>query len=241
MARRAGEALRAQGATDLAVVSRTWAHVEGLASGLDAAAIPWCELEQAVGRSDVVLCCTSAPHAVLTEELVRAACATRAGRGPLTLIDSAVPRDIDPRVRELPGVQLYDLDDLQARLRENLAQRQLETPGAAAIVTEEVQGFEDWWRGSALRPLLAAMRERAETIRRGEFERLLKKAPGLPEEARRQIEHLSRALVNKLLHEPTARLRRESDPARRGAYAEAARHLFGVAGPDVVLSDHDAS
>ena len=240
MARRAGEALREQGATDLAVVSRTWSHVERLATDLNATAVPWCDLERAVSQSDIVLCSTSAPHPILTEDLIRAALEGRAGSPPLVLIDSAVPRDIEPGVRSLAGVQLYDLDDLQARLRENLALRRQEAPGVEAIVAEEVDGFEEWWRGTALRPLLAAMRERAESIRRREFERLLSKTPGLPEEARRQVEHLSHALVNKLLHEPTVRLRAESDPALRGTFAEVARHLFGVAEPGAaILADRE--
>ncbi|MEP6572056.1 MAG: glutamyl-tRNA reductase [Gemmatimonadota bacterium] len=236
MARRAGDVLRNEGAENVSVVSRTWSHVEEFADRLGATAVPWCGLEKALGESDVVLCATSAPHPVLTVELVRHAIEGRLGDSALLLIDTALPRDIEPGVRDLPGARLFDLDDLQARLREHLETRRQEAPAVQAIVSEEIETFEAWWRGTALRPVLAGMRERAEVIRQAEFDRMLSHLPELPDEARRQVEHLSRALVNRLLHEPTTRLREESDPARRGAYAEAARHLFGL-NPSVSIPD----
>jgi glutamyl-tRNA reductase len=234
MARRAGEVLRDEGARNLSVVSRTWAHVEELADRLGATPLPWCAFESALAESDVVLCATSAPHPVLTTELVRHALAMRPKTDPLLLIDTALPRDIEPEVRALPGVQLFDLDDLQARLRKNLETRRQEAPAVGAIVDEELVAFESWWRGTALRPVLAGMRQQAELIRRQEFDRLLSRNPGLPDDTRRQVEHLSHALVNKLLHEPTIRLRDEIDPARRGTYTEVARHLFGLGEPVAV-------
>jgi glutamyl-tRNA reductase len=226
--RRAGEVLRERGATDLAVTSRNPVHAEVLASSLRASVVAWEELEAGIRESEIVLSGTRAPHAVLAKDLVTRALAGRTA-GTLLLIDIAIPRDVDPEVRGLAGVRLFDLDDLGEQLRRNLDLRRLEVPSVEAIVDQEVEGFATWLQGLAVRPLVTAMRQRAEEIRQVELERLLRRMPHLSADARRQVEQLSHSLVNKLLHEPTVRLRTESDPARRGVYAEAASHLFGVA------------
>lgn len=229
MARRAGESLRERGATELAVVSRSLAHASRLASEVEAKAVAWGDLEATLRRTEIVLAATSAPHIVVERALVERALAGRMPGLPLLLVDTAVPRDVDPDVRDLPGVRLFDLDDLGLRLRDHLTLRQLEEPQVEKIIEEEVATFEEWQRAASLRPLLIALRQRAEEIRCHELERLLRRVPDLPEQTRQQVEHLSHSLVNKLLHEPMVRLRGESDPDRLGAYASAARHLFGVA------------
>lgn len=239
MARRAGEALRERGATDLCVVSRNLAHSGHLASELGASAVAWSDLEATLRQSDIVLCATSAPHVVIEKALVERACAERAPGLPLLLVDTAVPRDVEPEVRDLPGVRLFDIDDLGRRLQGNLSLRELEGPQVEKIIDEEVRTFEEWQRGTSLRPLLTALRQRAEAIRRSELERLLRRMPDLPHDARQQVEYLSHALVNKLLHEPTVRLRAESDPERLGAYARIAGHLFGVAEAPVDAVDRE--
>lgn len=231
VARSAGEALRERGAVHLHVVSRTSKNAERLASDLDAMPVLWCDLANIIGESDVVLSATSAPHAVLTTSIVSSAITRRSADRPLLFIDAAVPRDIESEVGTLSGVRLFDFDDLQARIRGNLNTRRLESPQVEEIINQEVETFEEWQRGAALRPLLRAMRQRAEEIRLREFERLLRRVPDLPDDARREVEQLSRALVNKLLHEPTVRLREEADPALRGYYAQVASHLFAIGEP----------
>jgi glutamyl-tRNA reductase len=229
MGRLAGEALRAHGARDLRVVSRTAAHAERLAGVLGARPLAWHELEAAIREADVVVSSTGAPHAVLTAELVRSA---RSGNGahPLLLVDIAVPRDVEPAVRDLPGVRVCDLDDLQTRLNGNLAERRKEVPRVEAIVEEEVARFEDWRHGAELRPLIAQMRTQIEEIRRRELERALKRMGPASDALRAQLEAFSQSLVSKLLHEPTRRLREETDPDRCDTYARVTRDLFGLPG-----------
>jgi glutamyl-tRNA reductase len=229
MGRLAGEALRAHGARDLRVVSRTAAHAERLAGALEARPLAWHELEAAIREADVVISSTGAPHAVLTAELVRSA---RSGNGahPLLLVDIAVPRDVEPAVRHLPGVRVCDLDDLQTRLNGNLAERRKEVPRVEAIVEEEVARFEDWRHGAELRPLIAEMRSRIDEIRRRELERALKRMGPAADPLREQLEAFSQSLVSKLLHQPTRRLREETDPDRCAAYARVTRDLFGLPG-----------
>ncbi|HSE69025.1 MAG TPA: hypothetical protein VLB12_18665, partial [Gemmatimonadales bacterium] len=140
----------------------------------------------------------------------------------------AVPRDVDPQVGELAGVRLYDLDTLQERLNGNLADRRKEVPLVEAIIEEEVTQFEAWRHGAQLRPVLSAMHARGEAIRRQEIERVLRRLGEKDPEVRDEIEALSRALVTKLLHAPSTRLRNEIDPVRSRLYVETIRELFGL-------------
>jgi glutamyl-tRNA reductase len=231
MSRLAGEVLRAHGVRDLRVVGRTAARAESVANALDARPLAWHLFEAALREVDVVFCSTSAPHAVVTRERVAAARAGVPAEQPLRFIDIAVPRDVEPAVRDLPGVTVFDLDDLQRRLVRNLDGRRREVPAVEALVDEELRYFEEWRHGAELRPLLAAMHQHSEEIRQREVARALRRLKGVAPEVEAQLDAFSRSLVNKLLHEPTRRLRDETDPDRSDTYVRVARDLFGLA-PD---------
>jgi glutamyl-tRNA reductase len=233
--RLAGEVLRSYGASRMTVVSRTAAHAETLARELGATPRAWHELAATIREADAVISSTGAPHAVVTYELMETALRAREPGRPLVVVDIAVPRDVEPAVGTIPGVVLYDLDGVQARIGHNLAEREREIPAVERIVEEEVARFEEWRRAAALRPLLAAMRARGDEIRRRELERLFHRLDGAPPATLELIERFSESLVSKLLHEPTLRLRREADQSRSGAYARVARELFGLG--NVVLSE----
>jgi len=212
------------------VVSRTSARAESLARLLGARPLPWHGLTEAIRQADVVFCSTSAPHAVVTRELVESA---RVGvRHDMLFIDIAVPRDVELAVRDVPGVCVFDLDDLQRRLERNLGDRQREIPAVEAIIDDEVHAFEEWRHGAELRPLLAAWHQRSEAIRQRELSRALRRLRGVSPEVHQQLEAFSRSLVTKLLHEPTRRLREETDPARCGTYVRVTRDLFGLEDAD---------
>ena len=156
----------------------------------------------------------------------------------MVLVDIAVPRDVEPSVRQLPDVRVIDMDDLKNGLSVNLAARRREVPLVEAVIAEEIANFEEWRRGAVLRPLLTRIRARGDAIRRRELDRLLRRTDDLPPELEEKIEQFSRSLVNRLLHDPTLRLRSETDPARSKAYAQAAQALFGL--PDNEAEDHAA-
>ncbi len=228
LARLLGEVLRSKGFDQLEVIGRTSDHAQGVALAIGATARPWHEFRAALRDADVVLTSTAAPHAVVTAELVQAALRDRlTGRG-LTFVDLAVPRDVEPAVGELPGVKVHNLDTLQQRLNGNLADRRQEVPLVEAIIEEEVALFQTWRRGAELKPLLTAMHSRGEEIRRKETERALRRLAGKDPEVRRQVEALSKALVSKLLHRPSAWLRTEMDPTRSRLCAGLVRELFGL-------------
>ncbi|HET7089928.1 MAG TPA: glutamyl-tRNA reductase, partial [Anaerolineae bacterium] len=185
------------------------------------------QLAEALVQSDIVIASTGAPHTIISPALARDVMARRASR-PLIFIDIAVPRDVDPAVKDIPCVHVFDIDDLHARLEGSIAERQNEIPRVEAIIDQEVAGFETWLRGVEVMPVIADLRQKAEAIRQRELERTLRYLPDLDPRTREHIQHLSRALVNKLLHEPTLRLRAEAGNGQAAEYAEAVRHLFGL-------------
>jgi glutamyl-tRNA reductase len=150
----------------------------------------------------------------------------RAGR-PLLLIDLAVPRDIDSACAELPGVTLYDVDDLQRQVARHQRVRRVEARRAEGIVEEEIQTFAGWLGSLEVLPTLAALRARGDAL----VDSLLAENEGrwesLSERDRARVEALARAAVNRLLHEPTLRVK-ALEPDQRHARLQLLRELFGL-------------
>jgi glutamyl-tRNA reductase len=231
MARKAVKALMAHGSGELLVVNRSWDAASELAREWSGEARTFEQLPVVLARADIVISSTSAPHPIIHAAQVRQAMANR--ERPLVFIDIAVPRDVDPLVREIPGVHLFDLDDLQARLDCSLAERRKEVPRAEAIVAEEVQRFQERQAGVHVLPIVKALRRKAETLRTRELARVLGQLPGADAALRRRLDHFSQTLVNQLLHQPTQRLRAEAGNGQAAEYARIAGELFGLeeAGP----------
>jgi glutamyl-tRNA reductase len=168
---------------------------------------------------------------VITEAMVRRARTGRPDVPPQLFVDVGLPRNIEPSVRGLPGVELYDLDQIQERIEGNIEQRMSEVPSVEAIIDEELAAFESWQRGTQLRPVLTALREKGETIRQSELQRHLDQITDASPEMCAALDRLSRDLVTKLLHEPSRRLRAENDPERARLSADVMRDLFGLQEP----------
>jgi glutamyl-tRNA reductase len=159
---------------------------------------------------------------VLTREQVERALHARKGRS-LFLIDLAVPRDLDPGIHDLDGCYLYDIDDLEAVVAETLAGRRREAARAEAIVAEEAERFRAWQASLDVVPAIASLRARAEEIRAAELRRAK-----LTDDERRAAESVTAAVLNKLLHLPTIRMKQAAAAADGVIYADAVRHLFGL-------------
>jgi glutamyl-tRNA reductase len=155
----------------------------------------------------------------------------RRGR-PLFIIDIAVPRDVEAAAGEIEQVFLYNIDDLQATVRENLARRASEVEHAETIVTEEVDRFGAWFRSRGAIPTVVALRQRFENIRRAELDRLDFKLSALPPEARARVDEITRLLIEKLLLMPTEQLKSLGEPETIATYSEALTRLFGLAPAD---------
>ena len=143
-------------------------------------------------------------------------------------MDTAVPRDVEPSARELPGVTLYDLDAIQLEMARNLSAREEEARSAEPIVEEEVASFERWLASLEVVPTISALRERG----RAAVERALRENESrwqsLTDDDRKRVELIARAVVSDLLHEPTLRLRRAGERESSSLYVETVRELFGL-------------
>jgi glutamyl-tRNA reductase len=226
MGKLAARALAQQTGSRILVANRTLERAADLAQqlGPNTEAFDLDHLQDALAASDIVISGTSAEDFVLGPAEVTPVMANRSGRG-LLFIDIAVPRDIDPAVREIPGVHLCDIDDIEAVTAEGLSGRRAEVDKVEAIIAEEVAAFEEWWRSLDVVPVIAALRDRAETIRLQELDRTLSRMPELDDDSRRRLEAMTAAIVKKMLDRPIARLK---DGADKGLYMEALEDLFDV-------------
>ena len=235
MGRLACEALRSRGVEGLTVVSRTAERAGGLATAYGATPRTLSELKSAIADADVVLSSTGAQAVIIQESLIRAVMERRRDR-PLTVIDIAVPRDVDASVAGVEGVSLFDIDDLQDRIADHVAARKGEIPLVEGVIDEEMATFAKWQNQQGVQPLISDLRNRAEEIRRRETARVLRRLGDVDETTRGQFEHLSRSLVNKLLHEPTRRLRADPHTYASAGFADLTRALFGL---DRALTEED--
>jgi glutamyl-tRNA reductase len=230
MAKLTGIHLRAQQVKQIVVSSRTRATAEGLARQIDADVADWASREEALAAADIVITATGAPHAILSRAQVGQVMRTRQER-PLFIIDIALPRDVEADAGSLNQVFLYNIDDLQGIVQENLARRSAELAQAEQIVEEEAAKFMAWMQSREIIPTVVALRQRFESIRRAELARLQQKFSTLPPEAHAQIDHITRLIVEKLLLTPTEQLKSVSDDALAAAYSDALSRLFSLA-PD---------
>jgi glutamyl-tRNA reductase len=218
------KALKKRGATDIVVANRTFQKAEELASMWNGQAISFQKLPETLAKADIVITSTGAPHTILNRELVEPAMATRPER-PLFIIDIAVPRDVDPEVTELPNVHLRDIDDLQNTAEKNLLEREAEIPLVKEIVAEEIEKYMDWLSSLSAVSTIKALRNQVEQLRLNELERLFNRVD-LNEREQELVATMSHRLINKILHEPTIRLKKETSNGNGALYTSAVRHLF---------------
>lgn len=227
MAELAVEALRKHGAKHILVVNRTLERAHALSQRWDARNATFEQLDAALETADILIASTGAPHTIISAEMVEQAMQTRAQR-PLVLIDVAVPRNIDSEAAHLPHVRLYDIDHLNDQLEHSLAGRMAQVPQVKAILEDESAEFSEYLESLEMLPLIADIHQQAETIRRTELERTLRRLPDLTDDERARIEILTQSLVKKLLDGPTNRLRAEAACPQAPKYAGVARSLFGL-------------
>ena len=219
------EHLRTHGVGEMLITSRTAASAETLATAVGGATVSWDEALAALVHADIVVTATGSQRPILTRAHVDAA-NLRHRSDPLFIIDMAVPRDVDPAVGDLEQVFLYNIDDLQTVVQENLSRRIAEIQHAEAIVSEELVKFASWQRSRGAVPTVVALRQRFDAIRRSELQRLDSKLAGLSPEARSRVDEITRLIVEKLLLDPTEQLKALPDEETQVAYTEAVNRLF---------------
>jgi glutamyl-tRNA reductase len=219
------ECLRGEGVSTAVVANRTFERARELAERWGGAAIHWEEFAGALEHVDIVICSTASPRPVLTLERFRAAL-PRGARRPLCIIDIAIPRDVDPAVGDQQNVFLYNVDDLQQIVDASLDRRRAELPAAEGIVAEGVEEFWGWYASLAVVPTIRALRDHGERVRQEEVERALGRLRHLSDDDRAAVDALTRSLLNKLLHAPTARLREAAGNGRGTGVLDTVRYLF---------------
>ena len=233
MAKLTGTHLRTQRVRQITIASRTLTAAERLARQLEGRAVAWSELTEVLSTADIVITATGAVDPVLTRATVQEVMRPRRQR-PLFIIDIALPRDVEASVGNLDQVFLYNIDDLQGIVKENLTRRSGELERAEKIVDEEVGRFMAWLQAREVIPTVVALRDRFESIRQAELARLEPKLAGLTPEARARVEEITHLLVQKLLLTPTEQLKSVRDEVQVATYSDALNRLFDLSADDAV-------
>ena len=221
------EYLVEHGIKRLIIANRTYERAADLAHRFDGIAVSLHDGLQMIPDVDIVISSTGANEPVLGRDQMANIMHERRNQ-PIFLIDIAAPRDIDPRVRDLYNVILYDMDDLQSVVDDNAEARKAEAQKVEGIVEIEVERFLAWYQNLAVTPTIMQLRNFADDIRNQEVERALGQLNHLSEQDRNTLDKMSRAIVNKLLHQPTIQLRNTSDLERKDYHLYSLRHLFGL-------------
>lgn len=193
----------------LLVANRTASRAVELAESFRGAVVEWEELPRHLAEADIVMACTASRGFVLGREDVAQAVAGRAGR-PLVIIDIAVPRDVHPSVAELDGVHLYDIDDLESVVAENIDRREQEYEQCLRVVGDEVRSFERWLAGHEVAEAIGEMSRRAREASRAELDKLWARLPDIDEGKRTEISAAVERIINRIMHEPIEVLKAES-------------------------------
>jgi len=219
--------LVAAGVGEVVVANRTHTRAVDLASRVGGRPVTLSELPEVLTSVDVLLTSTDSTEVHVERGDLEAVMERRDG-APLLVVDVAVPRDVDPGARHVPGVTLLDMDDLERFTEASLSERRREVSKVQHIITMELERFQLERSAREVAPLVTALRSRAEGIRSSELERFRAKLEALDPDARNAVEALTQGIVNKLLHEPTVRLKDAAGTARGELYADALASLFDV-------------
>jgi glutamyl-tRNA reductase len=234
MAALALQALRAQGARDLTVVSRTFERARALAGRYQAEALPWSQRARALEDAHAVVIATHAPHLLLrVEDFASRRDQEQPDSQPRpVIVDISVPRAVDPAVRSLAGLRLYDIDDLiddlQATVTDDQHVRHEDIARVERIIDAELASYLAGERSRRAAPVIAALRRKAEAVTQAEVERALRRAPDLDEREQDVVREMAHRIVAKLLHDPTVSLKERAARGEHLTYLHAARNLFAL-------------
>ena len=223
----AARALHERGVNTAFVANRRYDRAIGLAQRFGGHAVRFEDMPRQLLEADIVVSATASPHQIVGRDEMELVAEQRDGR-PLLMIDIAVPRDIEPTVREVRGVTLYDMDDLQREVARNMGTREAEVVRARQIVDQEVERFSAWLASLDVVPTIAALRELGDSVVEQVLRENEQRWESLSEVDRARVEVLARAVVNRLLHEPTLRLKGTAEGDRSYVYVQALRELFGL-------------
>jgi glutamyl-tRNA reductase len=233
-------ALAARGVSTVFIANRRYDRAIGLAQRFGGEAVRIDELPEQLELADIVVSGTNSPHHIVERDELDQVMKARKGR-PLLVVDIAVPRDIDPACREIPGVALHDVDDVQGMVQRNASGREAEARKAESILDTERVRFERWLGSLEVLPTVAALRERADEIVRRVLAENDPRWETLSQVDRERLEKMAHAIAARMLHEPTLRMKRSAGEEDAYVYVTALRELFGLETDTAPISEQDAS
>jgi glutamyl-tRNA reductase len=219
-------ALAREGAEHVTVLNRTESRGEALAKKVGAKVSSFEQLEQELSTTDVLVACTGSGNVIIDQAMLRRA--RENVSTPVLIVDIALPRDVDDKVAELPGVTLRDLDHLSAWAQRGLELRAAEVNQVRAIIGDEVQRFSQDQAQRQAAPLVAQLREVVESVRHAEMERYGSRLGEMSDEQREAVDSIVRGIVAKLLHSPSVRLREAAGTPQGERLSAAVRDLFNL-------------
>jgi glutamyl-tRNA reductase len=226
MAELAVEHLIRHKAGDIFVANRTFERGLELAERFKGKALRFEEISDYLLDADIIISSTGAPGFILTRDQVKKAMRTRKNR-PLFFIDIAVPRDIDPEINRLPNAYVYDIDDLQGVIEENIEDRSHEAMKAERIIDEGVIRFRQWYENLEVVPTIVALREKMNGIAQAEIRKTLSHSLNrLSPEEEQALNRMAEAMINKILHDPTMFLKGTGCRGNKSFYIDAVRKMF---------------
>jgi len=219
--------LVASGVGKIVVANRSLPRAEQLATVCGGIAIPFTQIDNYLADTDILISCTAASEYVISYDMVQAVWRKRGDR-PIFMIDIAVPRDIDPAVGKIEGVILYDIDDLQHVVEQNLAERQRAASQAEEIIEKEIVEFFQWLGSLFAVPTIMALKAKAETIKQTELEKAMGKLSSLNDREKKVVTSLASSIVNQLMHIPIVNLKKYASTHQGHLYAEILQNLFDL-------------
>jgi glutamyl-tRNA reductase len=222
--------LKRNGVSSVLVTNRTFEHAVELAQVFEGAAVSFEHFTDHMDRADIVISSTGAPHFIISRSVAEQIIHRRKNR-PMFFIDIAVPRDIDPTVNEIDNAFLYDIDDLQQVIDENLKERMKEASKAEEIIDSEVQAFCLKMQSREVVPTIVQLRDNVEKIRRDEIERNRRYLKDLSPEQQAAVDHITKSFANKILHTPIEELKRMAHDPDGPHYVDILRRIFNIKPP----------
>jgi glutamyl-tRNA reductase len=227
MAELAVEHLLRNKAGDILVANRTFESGVQLAQKFNGQAVRFEEIIDCLQHVDIIISSTGSPDFILTRDQVKGVMRIRRNR-PLFFIDIAVPRDIDPAINRLTNSYVYDIDDLQGVIAENIEERNREAIKGARIVDESVIHFRQWYESLGAVPTIVALREKMDSIAKTEIKKTMQSLSHLSDQDHQAITRMANAMINKILHDPTRLLKSNEAQGEKFDHLDITRKLFGL-------------
>ena len=227
MAELAARYLLSNGVQEILIANRTYEKAIEVAKSFNGTPIMFREFTHYLKRVDIIVTSTAAPRFIIHPEQIEEVIKERKNR-PMFFIDISVPRNIDPLINNIDNIYLYNVDDLQGVVEANLKERAKEAKEAEAIIHEELGNFHRWVKSLDVVPTIVALKKKLEETRKSELEKGLSGLNGLQEKDIQVIDAMTKAIVNKIVHDPVTHLKKEANKVEGDFYIEATRRLFDL-------------